>query len=62
MTNYPIFYFCSKKETPKTYLQINLKTNQNCEPCVEVDSNLNLEIKIDDKEYIIELTIISKNK
>ena len=58
MTSYPIFYFSSKKENPKTYLHIHLKNNQNSETSAEFKSNFDLDLKIDDQDYLLNIDIV----
>ena len=57
MTSCPIFYFSSKKENPKTHLLIHLKNNQNNKTSAEFKSNLNLDLKIDGQDYLLNLDI-----
>ena len=55
MTTCPVFYFSSKKENPKTHIQVNLKNNQQNDPSVEFKSNININLKIEGVEYLLNL-------
>jgi hypothetical protein len=58
MTSCPVFYFSSKKENPKTYIQVNLKNNQNNDPSVEFKSNINIDLKVDNVDYVLSLDYV----
>ena len=60
MSTYPMFYFSSKKENPKTNINLNIKYNSNNIPVIEFNSDLNLDFKINDQDYLLDISIILK--
>jgi hypothetical protein len=60
MSTYPMFYFSSKKENPKTNINLNIKNNSNNIPVIEFNSDLNLDFKINDEDYLLNISIILK--
>ncbi len=55
-----MFYFSSKKENPKTNINLNIKNNSNNIPVIEFNSDLNLDFKINDEDYLLNISIILK--
>ena len=60
MSSCPVFYFSSKKENPKTNINLNIKNNSNNVPVIDFSSDLNLDFKINDQDYLLDITISLK--
>ena len=55
MSEHPVFHFRSTKEKPKTFIELKLKNNN-----IEFICNTELDIKINDKLYILDTQIAIK--
>jgi len=55
MSEHPVFHFRSTKEKPKTFIELKLKNNN-----IEFICNTELDVKINDKLYILDTKIAIK--
>lgn len=55
-----MFYFSSKKENPKTNINLNIKNNSNNIPVIEFNSDLNLDFKVNNQDYLLDISIVFK--